>query len=41
MTIENTVISTLTIPGAPAIAIVAALAHAVELHNGGCSECPA
>lgn len=26
-------------PGAPAIAIVAALAHAVELHNGHCSEC--
>jgi len=26
--------------GAPAIAIVAALAHAVELHNGNCSKCP-
>jgi len=25
-------------PGAPAIAIVAALAHAVELHNGSCSK---
>jgi len=32
-------IRSMRVRGAPAIAIVAALAHAVELHNGSCGEC--
>lgn len=31
-------IKSMRVRGAPAIAIVASLAHAVELHNGSCSE---
>lgn len=31
-------IRSMRVRGAPAIAIVAALAHAVELHNGACGE---
>lgn len=31
-------IKSMRVRGAPAIAIVASLALAVELHNGGCSE---
>lgn len=33
-------IRSMRVRGAPAIAIVAALAHAVELHNGSCSKSP-